>query len=595
MNNFTSSIKVFFGANEFTNNSAVIAEFEYDKSTWPPENKNAISKKIEMVFTEVYSGISDQSEQLNIDNFESFITALTDHLLSVKALLETPSRIVQKEGKYYLIIDDFYNPNAIVSVFSIVFLFLNFLHNKENISFDKFYPQILQYLKNLYYQSPQRLISSMLNAAKNINLPIYPVDHSTFLYGYGQGKNSIIFDHGCSQYNSHIGGKFQKNKFVTTRILKTLGFPVTEQIAAFTLEECLSAAEKLGYPVVVKPPEETKGKGISTNIRNANKLRHAFQLAKKSTKDVVIVENHVDGDDHRINIVNGEIFFITKRMIPFIIGDGKSSIKSLIDAENERRISLEKDNLFYRKIKLDQELINFLNISGLTPEDVLPNGEKLPLREVANMSHGGTKEFIDPTDMHPDNHTMVKDLVKYFRLDSVGLDFITTDITKSWREAGSIVEINTSPMINEFMAEKFLLTSFNEKNQGRIDSLLVLSDNEEKAEKIYKDIKTKYECPAYISSDQISINDIDKNIGKESIRQKCVRTLLHPECDFVLVNLNIKHVLNKGLPIDRFSKIYIDNSFADDEYMLAKLEENSNKATTLQNWLKNHCDTCELI
>jgi cyanophycin synthetase len=76
---------------------------------------------------------------------------------------------------------------------------------------------------------------------------------------------------------------------------------------------------------------------------------------------------------------------------------------------------------------------------------VLPDGETLFLRSTANLSTGGTA--IDMTDVvHPDNREMAVRAIRAIGLDVGGVDFLTPDITKSYKEVGgAIVEVNAAP------------------------------------------------------------------------------------------------------------------------------------------------------
>ena len=67
------------------------------------------------------------------------------------------------------------------------------------------------------------------------------------------------------------------------------------------------------------------------------------------------------------------------------------------------------------------------------------------LRKTANLSTGGTA--IDVTDViHPDNRLMAERAICAVGLDIGGVDFLTTDITRSYRDTGgAICEINAGP------------------------------------------------------------------------------------------------------------------------------------------------------
>ena len=82
---------------------------------------------------------------------------------------------------------------------------------------------------------------------------------------------------------------------------------------------------------------------------------------------------------------------------------------------------------------------------GYTAESVPNAGETVFLRSTANLSTGGTA--TDVTDViHPDNRDMAVRAIRAIGLDVGGVDFLTTDITESYKTiGGGICEVNAAP------------------------------------------------------------------------------------------------------------------------------------------------------
>ena len=83
--------------------------------------------------------------------------------------------------------------------------------------------------------------------------------------------------------------------------------------------------------------------------------------------------------------------------------------------------------------------------AGYTEDSVLAEGEKLILKDTANLSTGGTAE--DVTDIvHPANVAMAERISKIIDLDICGIDIMTTDISKPLSETGgAVLEVNAGP------------------------------------------------------------------------------------------------------------------------------------------------------
>ncbi len=97
------------------------------------------------------------------------------------------------------------------------------------------------------------------------------------------------------------------------------------------------------------------------------------------------------------------------------------------------------------RLELDAQAHKMLARAGLTAESVPAKGQTLYLRSTANLSTGGTA--TDVTDViHPDNREMAERAVRAIGLDVGGVDFLSKDITESYRKiGGGICEVNAAP------------------------------------------------------------------------------------------------------------------------------------------------------
>ena len=151
------------------------------------------------------------------------------------------------------------------------------------------------------------------------------------------------------------------------------------------------------------------------------------------------------GDDHRLMVVNGVLVAAARRMPGHVVGDGSSTIADLVKEVNkDPRRGAGHENMLTR-LELDDAADRLLAAKGYDHDTVPPEGELVFLRKTANLSTGGTA--IDVTDViHPDNRLMAERAIRAVGLDIGGVDFLTTDITKSYRDTGgAICEINAGP------------------------------------------------------------------------------------------------------------------------------------------------------
>ena len=209
-------------------------------------------------------------------------------------------------------------------------------------------------------------------------------------------------------------------------------------------EQAVRAARRVGYPVVTKPYNGNHGRGISIRLGSDAEVALGFNVAREHSRSV-IVESFLEGDDHRLLVVNGELVAATRRTPGHVVGDGVHTVLQLIDIVNQdprRGVGHEK---VLTRLELDAQAQKMLERVGLQASSVPAVEQIVYLRSTANLSTGGTA--TDVTDViHPDNREMAERAVRAVGLDVGGVDFLSKNITESYRKiGGGICEVNAAP------------------------------------------------------------------------------------------------------------------------------------------------------
>jgi cyanophycin synthetase len=288
--------------------------------------------------------------------------------------------------------------------------------------------------------------ASLVKAAEARNIPWLRLNEQSLIQ-LGHGKFQQRIQATVTSRTSHIAVELAQDKEETNKILANLGLPVPQQELVRTAERAVRAAQRLGYPVVTKPYNGNHGRGISIGLKTEEEVRQGFEQAKEHSSSV-IVETLLQGEDHRLLVVNGELVAATRRMPGHVVGDGRSSVKALVDAVNQdprRGVGHEK---VMTRIYLDAQADMMLARQGMTVDSVPEAGLTVLLRSTANLSTGGTA--IDVTDViHPDNREMAVRAIQAIGLDVGGVDFLCPDITESYKAAqnqgAGICEVNAAP------------------------------------------------------------------------------------------------------------------------------------------------------
>ncbi|MBT8089241.1 MAG: cyanophycin synthetase [Gammaproteobacteria bacterium] len=285
--------------------------------------------------------------------------------------------------------------------------------------------------------------SSLVRAAEARNIPWLRLNGYS-LVQFGQGRYQQRIQATTTGRTSNIAVELASDKQETNGILRDLGLPVPAQVLVGTAQDAVRAAEKIGYPVVVKPLSGNHGRGVSINLRTAAEVETGFAKASEHG-NTIIVESYIEGFDHRLLVVNGKLVAAAKRVPGHVVGDGETTIERLVAIVNEdprRGVGHEK---VLTRLEFDHQAERLLAKLGYDKDTVPATGEFVYLRSTANLSTGGTA--IDVTDViHPDNREMAIRAIRAIDLDIGGVDFLTRDITESYRQAGGgICEVNAGP------------------------------------------------------------------------------------------------------------------------------------------------------
>ncbi|ETJ16442.1 Cyanophycin synthetase [human gut metagenome] len=346
------------------------------------------------------------------------------------------------KGELYYIIVQYEYENTAIEIINLAVDLINSLIKSSPINFNGRLQEIKQTLQRETIGPSTR---SICDAAKNYGLPVTELGKSG-IYQIGYGKQGKIIEAAISNKTNCVGVDISCDKFLTKQLLDIQNIPVAEGRKVFNIIGLLREAEFIGYPVVIKPQYGNKGKGVMLNLKNEKELIKAYTSLLKITKDIII-EKYVKGNDYRICVVDYKVVAASLRVVPFVIGDGKSNIKALINILNNDPLRGQDHEKPLTTIKFDKELCNCLYRQNMSLDYIPKKGEKVILRENANLSTGGIA--VDCTDdVCDENIDYCIRAAKALGLDICGVDICTEDISIPIdKQNGIVMEVNAAPGI----------------------------------------------------------------------------------------------------------------------------------------------------
>lgn len=236
--------------------------------------------------------------------------------------------------------------------------------------------------------------------------------------------------------NTTVSAKISRDKNLTKKILSDIQI-MTPRGNVYSSWEKLEAAVKnneVNFPLVVKPNSAALGSKVSVDIRDLDGLKQAFDWVAESYPNV-LVEEFVPWEDHRLFVVDGKMVAAAKRVQPYVTGDGKKTLRELVDDLNETKVE--------KKVQLDNEAKRYLKMQDVDLDSVIRDGEKVVIRGNANIQTGGF--IVDVTDEVAKEFKEVAEKAAHeLGMRLAGVDVLAEDISDGKR-GYVITELNGLP------------------------------------------------------------------------------------------------------------------------------------------------------
>jgi len=232
------------------------------------------------------------------------------------------------------------------------------------------------------------------------------------------------------------------DKDLAKSLLRACGVPVPEGYPAASPEQAWELALEIGLPVVVKPSDGNRGRGVSTNLTTREAVEAAWGVASMKGSSV-LVEHFVTGDEHRLLVVGGKLVAAARGQAAVITGDGISTVAQLIDNQlNTDPLRGDTEDFPLDIVRLEEAPAAVLELrrQGYEAASVPPKGKQLTV-----LRHGNVA--FDVTDqVHPRVAELATLAARVVGLDVAGIDMVAEDISRPLEEQnGALVEINAGP------------------------------------------------------------------------------------------------------------------------------------------------------
>ena len=373
---------------------------------------------------------------------------------------------------------------------------------------------------------------------------------------------------------SAVAESIGQDKDLTKRLLHAAGVPVPLGKPVETVEEAWEVAQKVGLPVVVKPQDGNQGKGVTVNITDRAQLEEAYKNAAEY--GTVMVERFLPGHDFRLLVVGDQLVAAARREPPQVLGDGQHTVRELVDVVNQDPRRGEGHATSLTKIRLDDIAVARLAAQNLTPDSVPAKGQRVILRNNANLSTGGTATDVTD-DVHPEVAARAIAAAQMVGLHICGVDMVAETVLRPLEEqGGGFVEVNAAPGLRMHLAPSYgkprnvgaamVDKLFAHGDDGRIPTVAVTGTNGKTttARLIAHLFTAQGLRVGMTNTDGVYVNGRQIDSGDCSGPKSARNVLLHPEVDAAVFETARGGILREGLGFDRCQVAVVTNIGAGD-------------------------------
>lgn len=400
----------------------------------------------------------------------------------------------------------------------------------------------------------------LMVGAQDLNAPYFQFLPASRYWQFGWGARSQVFFETGSNADGALGWQWQRNKIVSKQLMQSMGLPTPQHVLIEREDQLESAAAQIGYPCVIKPMDGGGGKGVTANITQPAQLHAAFREARQHSRAALILEQHVPGTDYRLMVVRGKLVAAIERQASSVVGDGSSSLRELLKQLNAQRHHNLVKSHYLKPIAEDGVLQDHLHAQGLRLDDIPTAGTVVSLRSNANRSTGGISADVTHK-VHPQLRTMAEQLATVCGLANIGLDYLTTDVSKPPALAGgAFIEINATPgmavLVAAGWAESAIARIVLGSEPGRIPVTLHLLPAAELSS-VLQSLQNRPLNPGegWVCGDVMCVGTSAVTIQRQKPWDAVYAALRHRALETLQIFCTGHDIARHGLPLDQFTSI----------------------------------------
>ena len=198
-------------------------------------------------------------------------------------------------------------------------------------------------------------------------------------------------------------------------------------------------AQKLGLPVLLKPNDSSSDQQVCVAYTRAQFYAAAREVFAASKK--LLVQRIARGIDCSIVVLDGEVLMASEKTRPYVLGDGRSSIRTLILISQRRsRAAGHSTQLRADDVRVERHLAHSRQTLQMVPRI----GQRVELLPCGNLGVGGDTRVV--TDLlHPKLRALAIRVVGEMGLRLASLDLVLSRPSDAPPKRCTVLELNSAP------------------------------------------------------------------------------------------------------------------------------------------------------
>ena len=213
------------------------------------------------------------------------------------------------------------------------------------------------------------------------------------------------------------------------------------------IDKAYKYALKINFPVILKPNSKSQGNGVVKVFNKSEFYKAGREIFK--IDNIMLVQTFVGGKDYRIVVVDNKIISAYERIPLLVVGDGRFSIKKLLQLKQKEFLIIERDTVINEN---DFRIKANLKRMGISLGSILEKGEQIYLLDNANLSTGGSALDVSKK-IHSSFKKIAISITRDMGLRLCGVDVIVKgDISKKFDKDNKyfVIEVNSAPGLDNY-------------------------------------------------------------------------------------------------------------------------------------------------